>query len=92
MNGCMRAAFVLNGCADEIVDLCSAEQAWPATARLAFEGGSSSIPLLMPSTDGLRSSLDPMQSSERAEAGSSAAWRVREEDAMLLSCTQLTHV
>ncbi len=72
-------------------DLCSAQHAWSARARLFLQRGSRPVPSLMPHAQQSLSALHCVTSSKRGEAASVVVWSVLQEDVMLGLGAEVRH-
>ena len=91
VHGHMRAILPANGCGDVSLHLLWSETAWSPGDLLALQRCRSAIPASEPVSDCSAASSDGVATRESICAVSRGAWRVLEEDLMLLFRRELLH-
>jgi hypothetical protein len=87
----VRAVGGEDGGAHVSADLCFAQYAWSARARVLLQRGSCAVPMAMPAADDPRPSLHCVASSESGEAASRVMRSILEEDVMLGLGAEVRH-
>ena len=91
VDGLVRTVLPTNGCSDVTLHLLWCETAWSPGSLRVLQRRSRAVPASEPILDGSASSGYGVAMRECTEAVSGGAWRVLEEDLMLLLWCELLH-